>query len=188
LLTFQLSFHLPYYAWRTFEKSQPPKDDREFCSDEHSLRRCRDLSFLGPSKVEFSDYLCEAQISCVITGPDKWRWVAYCFVDVYFAQDVKESVSQYHEDSLGEHGLRTDPLTLGTSDADTPIQNPREYFLMVLRIRLKQVWREWQRVVENLKQAFNAYEEVYLHLTLHLICLLHEFSFADVLTRPHYRI
>lgn len=108
----------------------------------------------------------------MITGTDNWRWVAYCFVDVYFAQDGKESVSQYHEDSLGEDGIRADPLTLGNGDADRPIQDPREYFLEVLRIRFRQVRGEWQRVVENLKQAVNADEEVYWPLALEWICLL----------------
>jgi len=122
------------------------------------------LSFLTPSTSESSDYLYEAQISCVITGPDKWRWVAYCFVDAYYDDVGKETVSQYNEESLGEEGLRVDPLTLGRFDADNPMHNPREYFLTVFRIRLNQARREWQQVVENLSQRVRAYEKVCWHL------------------------
>jgi hypothetical protein len=82
----------------------------------------------------------------VITGADKWRWVAYCFVDVYHEAEGKETVSQYYEDSMGENGSRTDPLTL----------DPREYFLKVYQIRLNQVKREWRRVVERLRQVVRA--------------------------------
>ncbi|KAK5275605.1 hypothetical protein LTR40_012775, partial [Exophiala xenobiotica] len=101
------------------------------------------------STTEPSDSLYEAQISCVITGADKWRWVAYCFVDVYHEAEGKETVSQYYEDSMGGNGSRTDPLTL----------DPREYFLKVYQIRLNQVKREWRRVVERLRQVVRAYEE-----------------------------
>jgi hypothetical protein len=65
---------------------------------------------------------------------------------------------------LGEDGLRMDPFTLGLLDADKPIHNPREYFLTVLRIRLNQVRREWQQVVEKLSQVVRAYEKVCWHL------------------------
>ena len=168
MLTFQLSFHLPFYALRTFRNPCERPNDRRRFSNGDILRRCRDLSFLNQSRTEASEYLYQAQISCVITGPDRWRWVAYCFVDVYYETEGKETVSQYYEDSMGEDGLRTDPLTLGCVDADTPIRDPREYFLKVFWIRLNQVRREWQRVVERLSQEVRAYEEVCWPLLLHL--------------------
>jgi hypothetical protein len=144
-----------------------PKDHRKF-SNGQNLRHCRDLSFLNQSTSEPSEYLYETQISCVVTGPDRWRWVAYCFVDVYYQIEGKETVSQYCEDSMGEDGMRADPLTLGRVDAETPIRDPREYFLKVCQIRLNQVRCEWQRVVRRLSQTVRAYEEVCWRLFLHL--------------------
>jgi len=159
LLTFRLSLHLPFYALRTFKKPcERPKDHRQY-SDGTSLRLCRDLSFLNRSTTESSEYLCEAQISFVITGPDKWRWVAYCFVDVYYEMEGKETVSEYCQDSTGEEGMRVDPLTLGCVNAETPTHDAREYFLKVSLIRLNQVKREWQQIVGRFKHEVRAYEE-----------------------------
>jgi hypothetical protein len=93
----------------------------------------------------------------VVAGSDEWRWVAYCFVDTYLdaAEEAKEGVSSYHEDSLDVEGMRADPLTFGAANADNPVQNPREDFLMVCQIRVDQVKREWQQVVAKVRQKYS---------------------------------
>jgi hypothetical protein len=98
----------------------------------------------------------------VVTGSDEWRWVAYCFVDNYFdaTEEARETVLSYHEDSLVAEGMRADPLTFGVTNADNPIQKPKEYFLMVFQIRIKQVKREWQQVVQKVQQSIREYEQV----------------------------
>ena len=154
---FQLAFHLPYYAWR-----QKPCEDHRQYADGDPLRHSRDVSFLNWKTCESSGFLYEAQISCVVAGSDEWRWVGYCFVDTYFdaVGEGKETVPSYHKDSLGDEGMRADPFTYGIADADKPIRNPREYFLMVFRIRINQVKREWQQVVEKVSQSIREYEQV----------------------------
>ena len=143
-------FHLPYYAWR----EEPCKDQRRYKNGD-AVRHCEDVSFLNWRTASPQGYLHEAQISCVVAGRDVWRWVAYCFVDTYFDPDSegKETVSQYHKDSLGDECELMDPLTYGVKRLGDPIQDPKEYFLVVFRIRLAQVKREQQQVVEKVRQS-----------------------------------
>jgi hypothetical protein len=131
---FQLAFHLPYYVWRESPKAR--EDHR------------RDATFLY-----------EAQISGLVAGTDETRWTAYAFVDNYFEADGewKETVASYHEDGLDVEGMLVDPLTLGTCAVDMPIWNPRSYFLMVFRVRLNQVKREWQKLVRKIKNSIREY-------------------------------
>jgi hypothetical protein len=91
-----------------------------------------------------------------------WRWVAYCFVDTYFdaADEAKETVLSYHLDSLVDEGMLVDPFTFGATSADNPIQMPQEYFLIVFRIRIAQVKREWQQLVAKVQQSIREYVEV----------------------------
>jgi hypothetical protein len=154
---FQLAFHLPYYVWRSSQKLH--KDHRQNANGD-PLRHSRDISFLNWKNCGSPGFLHEAQISCVVAGSDEWRWVAYCFVDTYFdaVEEGRESVLSYHDDKLG--GIHADPFTYGITDADTPIRNPREYFLMVFRIRIAQVKREWQRMVEKIDESIREYEQV----------------------------
>jgi hypothetical protein len=155
---FQLAFHLPYYAWRT---SQSPCEDHRRDSNASPLRQSLDISFLNPKSSESSSFLYEAQISCVVAGSDEYRWVAYCFIDTYFdAGDAKETVQSYHEDSLADEGMFTDPFTFGERDANKPIQKPREYFLEVFRVRIGQVKGEWEQVVANVQENIRKYAPV----------------------------
>ena len=91
----------------------------------------------------------------MVAGFDVWVWDAHCFVDTYFdaAEEARESVQAYHDDSLLEEGMRADPLTFGVINADESIQNPRAYFLMVFSIRINQVKREWQLVAAKVQQS-----------------------------------
>jgi hypothetical protein len=156
---FQLAFHLPYYVWRS---SQKPCEDHRRDANASPLRQSREVSFLNWTNSRSSGFLYEAQISCVVAGSDEWRWVAYCFVDTYFdtAEEAKETVQSYHEDSLAEYGVRADPFTYGVIRADSPIQNPKEYFLTVFRIRIAQVKREWQQLVAKVQQSIREYVQV----------------------------
>jgi hypothetical protein len=152
---FQMAFHLPYYAWR--ESLTARKDYRR---DGHgrSLRRHQDVSFLDWRNNGTTSFLYEAQISCLVAGTDETRWTAYLFVDNYFDdEDGKETVSCYHEDSLGEGGMLMDPLTFGTCAIDKPVWNPRSYLLMLFRVRLNQILREWQKLVTKLKESSREY-------------------------------
>ena len=127
------------------------------------LRKSWQLLFLsGPStKLESAKNpekvysLYEAQISVAVTGIDDSVWTAYGFVDTYFGS--KESVGRYHE-LKGRRGLgRADPFARGQLDATRPIWMPREYFLKILQIRIKDILREWQRIADKVEEAVKRY-------------------------------
>lgn len=117
----------------------------------------------------FVDYLCEAQVSVLITGSDPWRWVAYCFVDTYFDQEDGESADAYHEDRDVDEDtgivVQPDPLTASEKDANLPISSPREYFLAVLRARIRLVKHEWHRLVRRLTELIGTYVRYFITLS-----------------------
>ena len=154
---FELSFHLPYYAWRRVPN---PRIDRHQYEDMQPLRGVQDVSFLDWSDSKPSSFLYEAQISFTAAGSDDRRWVAYCFVDTDFeTEDDRETVLKYY-DGLAPQDMRVDPCTRGKTMADGKFQTPREYFLTVLRFRIQQIKSEWRQVVGKLKESIRGYEQV----------------------------
>ncbi|KAH8896231.1 hypothetical protein GQ53DRAFT_838468 [Thozetella sp. PMI_491] len=160
LMVFYMEFHLPYYALRTsYSPIASP------AVDERGLRRASPLLFASPRKnggtlEQGTEYLYEAQATCVITGTDHCRWVGYCFVETYFDKDEdKESVQSYHQDAID--GMRLDPFTLGKNDANMPIKTPRDYFVRVFEVRASQVKEEWTNVVERLDARISEYMDGY---------------------------
>lgn len=129
---FALEFHLPYYALR---RSPIPQEDAR------GLRRCG--SFI-PSRENpnASDYIYEAQVSVLVIGVDEWFWTAYCCTDTHFGSE--ETVQYYHEHSL-------DAPTGGEKSTIYPIWNPREYFLLILSCRVKQIRKEWSNIMDALE-------------------------------------
>ncbi|KAJ4212433.1 hypothetical protein NW759_011820 [Fusarium solani] len=166
--TFQLAFDLPYCAFRVAPCYSPPHDPRKRKSAaSDALRNITDLSFLvrrpkGPVPPTTKAYLCEAQTTVLISGSDPWRWVGYCFVDTYFeSEDKRESVDAYDEeveiDDESHVLFRPDPFTTAESDANLPILNPREYFLIVLESRLRQARDEWHTLATHMGDIINEY-------------------------------
>lgn len=173
--TFQLAFDLPYYAFRVTPCHSPPRDPRKRKSAaSDALRNITDLSFLvrkpkSPVPPTTKAYLCEAQTTVLISGSDPWRWVAYCFVDTYFeSEDKRESVDAYDEeveiDDESHVHFQPDPFTTAESDANLPVLNPREYFLIVLESRLRQARDEWHTLATNMGDIINDYVRCSLDL------------------------
>jgi hypothetical protein len=156
---FQLAFHIPFYAWRVSDKA---REDHRLDANASRLRQSRDVSFLNWKGSRSTDFLYEAQISCLVAGSDESRWVAYGFVDTYFddADEAKETVEEYHEDFVKDGGLHVDPLTFGVMDAEKAIPTPREYFLFIFQIRIAQVKREWEQVVAKIQESVREYVQV----------------------------
>lgn len=154
------------------------RDDR-IKSNHKPLRRTGDLKFLklapGPVSMEEIDFDCiyEVQISVLVTGVDHWSWTAFAFVDTYYkraatdgspadqantseeeSQWNQESVEFYHEQfkQFKDAQVNPDPLTGGQYNAEPPTWRPREYFLEVLRSRVRQVNREWHNTVFRVLQ------------------------------------
>ena len=119
------------------------------------------MSFLDPGNNQ-KIYLHQAHASCVITGSDLRRWVAFSFIDTYFdfdsdsARDSVQYIEQLRRDD--DYDVYYDPFTRGFTDADKPIWDPMEFFSLVYRIRLDQINHEWTKVVTRLGESFKKYE------------------------------
>jgi hypothetical protein len=142
--------------------SDKVREDHRRDANASRLRQSQDVSFLNWKSSSSSNFLYEAQISCLVAGTDEFRWVAYCFVDTYFdaASEAKETVESYHEDGLGDGGMHVDPFTFGVKDAERGIETAREYFLSVFQIRINQVKREWEQVVAKVRESVREYVQV----------------------------
>ena len=116
-------------------------------------RAWRNLTFLNMAHANNkrgTDGVYDAHISVVLCGSDHTRWICYGFVDTQFKSDSFNGDDYPEdEDSEGEEDecTRGDPIA---SDSDKscitagqPIWDPREYFLHIVDIRMKQVVSEW---------------------------------------------
>ncbi|KAH3954660.1 hypothetical protein HBI81_077250 [Parastagonospora nodorum] len=142
---YQLQFHLPHFVLRRKKHSSKKYTAK--------LQRARmDLSFLGQvSQSSFSQEpleLVQAQISVVLCGTSETRYTAYCFEDNDHDEDREMGDYEFSED-----GFQADQITRGEVNANEPIWNPREYFLMTLLERFKQVVGEWARVVQVIESV-----------------------------------
>ena len=146
---------MPYYALR--QTAELLKDTRKRC-DLKPLRQSWELPFLSQPRnasaaINNPYCLYEAQISVGVTGIDHWVWNAYGLVDTYFGSN--ESLDGY--DELKARLGRPDPLAAGKIDADLPIWTPREYFFKVIEIRMNQVRREWNTIVDKVESDVKQY-------------------------------
>ncbi|KAK4154901.1 hypothetical protein C8A00DRAFT_32256 [Chaetomidium leptoderma] len=147
---FQLSFHLPFSAWR---QHRTPSFDTRHGGDNQPLRSTKDVSFLdrlqgGQSRT----YIHEAQISVMIAGLDNRHWTAYGFFDTYHdgGADSQRDVRVF-QSSQGRPD--TDPLTGGRHAADSPVWDAREYFLRAMEPCVAEVKEEWQNVGRQVLKA-----------------------------------
>ncbi|KAJ3541993.1 hypothetical protein NM208_g4330 [Fusarium decemcellulare] len=154
---FSLSFHLPFYAWRSMPHLKCPQDNR-LDRDGNPMRTITDISFLGggvtpQSSVNKVDYLCEVQMSVLVTGMDDCHWTGYFLIDTYFEhEENKGCVDAYYHCSGQSGNISVDPFTEGSLEADCPILNPWEYFLAVLDCRAKALSEEWCMLVRMLRR------------------------------------
>ena len=167
-MTFQLAFSFEYFVMRT---SSSFIDSRSFKGK--PLRHSQSLSFLTGHSIppqtyasNQSDYLYQGVISCVVSGIDKHKWIAYLLADTYLENGEQSFVEYLHDDYL-EGGLRRDPLTDGICDAEMPTWDPREYFLKVLEIQSTKVRQEWVNLVDSLQRRIREY-----YVSLQAFCFL----------------
>lgn len=156
---FEMAFHLPFFVLKS---SKTRRGDHRRYSDGTPLRRSHNVSFINGPTSTSSEWLHEAQISCLVTGSDESRWVAHLWVDAYYFDpndEDEEDVLEYVTDALEDSGMHPDPLLYGTADANKPTWDPRIYFLSAFAPRLAQVRREWERVVMKFRNRIHAFQE-----------------------------
>lgn len=148
--TFQLVLHLPFFLVRP-----SPPEDLAGRFNGQPPRHWTDLSFLqmhakpGERDSENSWGICEAQISCVVTGWDDHRWVGYGLVD----SGIDDGV-----DGLSDVDLSFDPIAGGGElEAALPIWRPRDYWITILEIRIKRIRKEWAWLIYKVRRGVNQY-------------------------------
>jgi hypothetical protein len=163
--TFQMEFHLPFFALR---KARSPDNSPRVRGK--GLRNSKDLLFLKEETTnsgEQENYrLYQAQISCVVHGFDEWQWVAYAF------EDTQHEPSEHGDDNddgddlvdyaTSSQGFKEDPIARGLN-ASLPIWRPRQYFLKALELRLTIVSREWHQLVYKLVADTSEYVSFLTH-------------------------
>ncbi|KAH6696411.1 hypothetical protein BKA61DRAFT_662501 [Leptodontidium sp. MPI-SDFR-AT-0119] len=159
-LIFQLDLHLPFFMLK--KETAPEKTSGDGNLTIATKRDWTNLSFLGfPDGKTFNSEgkdqgpegmevwgLHEAQISCVVTGSDDSKWVAYGFVDAEIDGILAE---------CDEEDLRFDPITSRVFEVHTPIWRPRDYWIKVLEIRIGQVRKEWDDILYFLEKSVDIY-------------------------------
>lgn len=109
-----------------------------------------------------SYYLHEAQTSLLIVGNNNTVWTAYLFTDTYHngrpGETNHEDLSFFQQSSAAEENeLFYDPLTMGQHDANVPIWDPREYFCLIVRIRLGLIKEEWAYIFSFFAEKIGAF-------------------------------
>ncbi|CAG7566116.1 unnamed protein product [Fusarium equiseti] len=157
-LNFSPQFHLPFYSWRCTD--QVPKDNRRK-ADGSPLREVFDVRFLRGKASETAykvDYLCEGQLSVLITAVDQRTYTGYCFVDTYYQPESRRpAVGDYCMSDMSEDSLQTDPFFDGRHDSNMPILDPAEYFFTVLEYQLGVFRNEWTNTVFQIANRVQDY-------------------------------
>ncbi|KAK3339728.1 hypothetical protein B0T25DRAFT_618264 [Lasiosphaeria hispida] len=143
--SFQLTFHLPFFAWR--KSSIPSVDPRQ-------LRSCKNISFLDKSDTS-ETYIYEAQVSCTVTGVDNGYWTAYAFFDTYHDGGESKRDVQFYELTKGR--AIVDPLAGGRYESNPPIWTAREYFLRIMEACVRDIKSEWRNVALSLLKKIKPY-------------------------------
>ena len=153
-----MQFHLKFPVWRC--QSQIREDNRKGRNGD-LLRKRTDLGFL----TDTPEVLYEAQASAAIaidTSRDS-NWVVWSLIDDCFEPedaDNKASLWYYAKSTFpvrpdtdtGAASINTplDPLT-GSMRCDSLVpSDPRSYFLLVMKERMKYIQKEWLNTVDKL--------------------------------------
>jgi hypothetical protein len=156
-LTFALNLHLPFFLLRDTPPEAPvgkvnTKPRRSWTD----LSFLKDISELQDQEPKKAWGMYEAHFSCVVTGSDEWRWVAYGFVDT-------EIDGVLHDSS--EDDLNFDQIASGGVKASPPIWRPRDYWLKVFEIRIEQVRMQWEYLIHKVELGIRRYVCRHTHPT-----------------------
>lgn len=147
---------MPYYVLK--EHAELKEDPR---IDQHGIRWRKSWKAPPPfqdatdkSATPLSQCVYETHFAFAVTGLSHDFWTAYAAVDTYF--DDTESVDKYHE-MRDLYGGTADPFTAGRLLTETPIWEPRWYFVKVVEIRMRLIAREENKIVQKYKKDIEKY-------------------------------
>lgn len=144
---FTYEFHFRFVALRDRAVSGPdPRHIRNWYRLIAPFKKSDDAL----KKEEDYDLACyDATTSFLVIGKDEKDWKAYCNTDTYF--DDNMPIEKYIDDELDA------PAGDARSATDRPCTDPREYFLLILAHRLRQLSHEWGNVSSALFNRLSAY-------------------------------
>lgn len=142
---------------------QPLGEHRWKAGNGSRSQQWTDLTFLNlqaPKDQEQVQYgMYERQISFVVCGSDNKRWAGYAFVDTAFDDKDPE------DDSVSDDGIYPDPISLyGEVDTNLPIRHARQYFLLIVKLRMAQVRNHWRYLVRYVERRINQYVCPRIHI------------------------
>jgi len=143
---FTYEFHFRFVALRDRAVSGPdPRHLRNWYRLIAPLKRDRALE----TEKDYDLACYDATISFLVIGTDETDWKAYCNTDTYFGDNMP--IEKYIDDNLDA------PAGDARSATDKPCMDPREYFLLILAHRLRQLSHEWGNVSSALLNRLSAY-------------------------------
>jgi hypothetical protein len=152
--TFQMEFHLPFFALR----KRPTSGRSTWRIREKRLRDFEELTLLTREKIESDGHenycLYEMHMGCVTHGFDEWNWNNWTMEDS--VQEYEEGGDEHNGGEVGTveavagQDISEDPIACGL-DANKPIWRPRQYFLKAFEIRIKKIRQEWDELVHKLE-------------------------------------
>ncbi|KAK1477652.1 hypothetical protein CCUS01_16605 [Colletotrichum cuscutae] len=151
---FILQFHMHYFSW---SRSRSEKRDTRLMPGGGPVRETTDITFLSRfPDIELngqSEFLYEGQTSLVVSGWNRTVWTACSLTETYFYPDLQdpnneELLLHYTDPDVQDwDAIAAADVTVGR----IMITDPREYFLMVLKIRSKKCRDEWKSVLYNMR-------------------------------------
>lgn len=97
----------------------------------------------------------EAHFSLVICGSNESRWVAYALDNTeLYSDELYDRIfpcEGFHPDPIGSC------LNNNEIDADCPIWNPREYFLLAVANRITRAADEWDALLWDIERKIKEY-------------------------------
>lgn len=149
---FQLEYHFTMFAVREISNRL---EEAARKPHRHWIDLTFMMEFLPDLRDDYVRVLYPEQISVTICGTSETSYIVYCFHDNEFDED--RELGEY-EPSMGD--FIPDQIFNAKEDlqdANMPIWNPREYFLMTLASRIKQVVEEWTRLIQTIDTAFGEF-------------------------------
>ncbi|ORY16285.1 hypothetical protein BCR34DRAFT_557542 [Clohesyomyces aquaticus] len=154
--TFRLEFHLPYFS---LAQSIAP-------SEAGNIRSKISSEWTDDHFVKWG--VRHTQFSLVVTGKDNSSWIAYAFASTGNEEDDLDGRC---EEFLYDGQFHSDPIFEdGSTDANLPIWDPREYFLRAVENRLNRISSEWSLLIDVLEKSVKRYRAR---------CRMRRFDFTD---------
>lgn len=139
---FHLEFHLPYLTLRV-EEASDSYVSRQGRYRVEQLTWPDHFDAAGKSKR----VLYESHVSMTIVGTSRCAWTAYCFSRSYDGPNEVDENVDAEEDSWYDY--------VAQNLADMLPEDPREYWLSAINIRLRIVVQEWSFTILSIESSIN---------------------------------